>query len=369
MNASELMAASGSPCALPRPSWHVLRRAFAAARPAGLAALCPCLTAGLALSAPALRRQQQAPARQSAQLQASPVQTTAGVQTEAAEPAADVARPAAQVASLRRQLLQREAVIGQLSRDRDDAAADALGTWSQLWKEGQQQGARCCAGLRQARERYACLAASLGETMVQLEGDQEQPPCTCCGGSRATAAALRTLLPASELVAARGEALGWQEEAHDLRLELADCKAGMADMHLAACREVAHLRRRCQQAEEAAAAAEGAAAAEAARAMAAEAALARQQAEQAASDQQLLQASEQAVLPTKPAPARRLDSSRSFAKRVQLKSAAAAEESDTIPAAWLALSPEAPQQAPQGEAPAALPSRGTHRRTASLVFC
>lgn len=93
---------------------------------------------------------------------------------EAAKARQQAAAAEAHKAVLRQEIVRRELVIQHLSRQRDDAAAEALCRWRQLWEAAVQRSARSVAALAAVRLRYEEMMQSLRETMLQLEAETEQ---------------------------------------------------------------------------------------------------------------------------------------------------------------------------------------------------
>ncbi|KAL4445432.1 hypothetical protein ABPG77_011257 [Micractinium sp. CCAP 211/92] len=317
---------SSPPCR----DWEPLRRTFGSRRSRGLlTALLPVPLGPLRAPVPratSQQGQQQACSTSAVQSEQVLLQTHKEMAARSAAAAAARQQVAhAREAALRQELARREAVIQHLSRQRDDAAVEALYSWRQLWEQAVRRNARSTAALAAVRVRYDEMVESLRDTMFQLESDMEQAPCSCCGGSVAAASALTIFAAAGRVAEVRGDALHWQEQAQDAWLELQACKAHVQQLQMDARTAVTHLESSCQQADAAAKAQEE-------RAAAAEAALERERAKHEATRRQLRQ---------QRSAAHRLDSCRSFGQRLQLKSAAACEVATAggnIPAFWVELS-------------------------------
>lgn len=307
-------------------TWEPLRRTFGSRRTLGLltALLAPPPVGSPIAAASQLRQQQafSASAAQCEELLREACNEVAARSAEAAQARQQASAALEREAALREELVRREAVIQHLSRQRDDATAEALCTWRQLWESAVQRSVRSTAALAAVRVRFEEMMQSLRETMSQLEADTEQAvrgppgglpacwpaclpaclphlsctsvvhlmtqhpaailalqPCTCCGGSCAAASALRVFAAAGRVAEVRASALHWREQAEDTWLELQAFKGHMQQVQVDACAEVARLQRRCGQAVHA----------QQERAAAAEALLAQERAQHAATRQQLRQ--------------------------------------------------------------------------------
>ena len=124
---------------------------------------------------------------------------------------------------LMRQLAEREVVIGELARKRNDATATRLGSYSEALKQALRRADRATAGLGATRHLYEELVGNTRQALAEIQeaGDH---PCSCCGGNAGTAAASGVFRAAAEAGAARREAARWQEKAQSLQVEVQECQ-------------------------------------------------------------------------------------------------------------------------------------------------
>ena len=188
-----------------------------------------------------------------------------------------LAAAATKATRLERQLAEREVVIGELARKRNDATAARLDSYSEALKQALRRADCATAGLGATRHLYEELVGNVNQALTEIEeaGDH---PCSCCGGNTGTAAAGSVFRAAAEAGAARREAARWQEKAQSLQVEVQECQDD-ADTALY------NLRRRHEREAAAASAAER-------RAWQLEQALERERAELLLARQQLKQASD-----------------------------------------------------------------------------
>ena len=150
-------------------------------------------------------------------------EAVAALEASAAELQATKEAATAHHSRLQRQLEEREAVIGQLARNRDSALADRLAASQQECKRAQRRCARVAEGLGGVRQQYARLVEGAHHAIVEIEENRDEP-CTCCGGSIASAAALAAFRETVSLATAHEQAVHWRQKALDSEIELVDCQ-------------------------------------------------------------------------------------------------------------------------------------------------
>ena len=184
----------------------------------GITASGACAPAGGTASAPSA-----APASDTTS--ATGAQLAQQLTEQAAQLAAVQARLQAAEAArsrLKRQLAQREAVIGELARNRNNSTYACLQSFDHARQEALHRCFRTAGSLGAQRQKYIQLVSDVEDLVSALEAAPSDGI-----SATASAASARVFEAAAEIGTVRGEAAHYQAEAEELFVELQEYKCGL----------------------------------------------------------------------------------------------------------------------------------------------